>query len=190
MYGRPIAIVGAEALSASAVSGKAPRRLAPLIRRVSSATRASGGKVVISSVRSLRRPGRRIVTRRSRTVGLAPEAKPRASLRNGPRRRATGLEAVTSGSTSFSAARRFTKVVLARRMNGGSRSTESASACFWAPSAWNVVLRFETVPERSFSRAASAVTSFELSTRKRSNSGSSRVSSPNRRLPVERAGLR
>jgi hypothetical protein len=43
---------------------------------------------------------------------------------------------------------------------------------------------------RSSRRSASAVTSFELSTRKRSSKGVSRVSSPNRRDEVASAGFR
>ncbi len=127
---------------------------------------------------------------RSRTVGSASAAKARASLRNGPSCLATGSEASTSGSTSLSALRRFTKVVLARRMKGGSCSIESASASFWSPSARVVSFRFPIRPARSSRRSATAVTSFALSTRKRSSTGVSLVSSLKRRLDVDSAGFR
>ena len=81
-------------------------------------------------------------------------------------------------------------MVFARRRNGGRRSTDSASASFWLPSALKVVPRFETTPRRLPRRSASAVTSADESTRNRRSSRSSRVSSPKRRAPVESAGFR
>ena len=114
----------------------------------------------------------------------------RADSRNGPSRRATGALASTSGSTSSRAARRFTKVVLARRMKAGSRLSDSASASFWLPSARVVRFAFPTRAASSVRRSASVVTSRELSTRKRSSVGVSRVSSWNSRLVDDSDGLR
>ncbi|MEJ7715097.1 MAG: hypothetical protein WKF40_05065 [Thermoleophilaceae bacterium] len=54
-------------------------------------------------------------------------------------------------------------------MKGGNRSMDSASAPFWLASALVVVLTSEMRLVRSSSRSASAVTSFEESTRKRSS---------------------
>ena len=125
----------------------------------------------MSSIRSLFLPGAAIVRDRSRIVGAPSRAKARACSRNGPSRRTAGFAASTNGSTSSSAARRFTKVVFARRMNGGSRSTDSASADCWRPSAPKVPFRLRTTPVRSSRRSASAFTSVPESTRKRSSSG-------------------
>ena len=60
---------------------------------------ASGGIDPNRSIRSLARPGRRIVADRSRTVGLASAANARAWSRKGPSRLATGFDASTNGST-------------------------------------------------------------------------------------------
>ena len=119
----------------------------------------SGGTDCRKLIRSLLRPRRRIVIDRSRTVGRASAASARAWSRNGPSLRATGFEASTSGSRSSSAARRLTKVVLARRMNGGSRPIDSASATFWSPSARVVVFRLPISAARSSRRSATVVTS-------------------------------
>ena len=86
--------------------------------------------------------------------------------------------------------RRSTNVVLARRMNGGSRPIDSASAAFWLPSARVVSFRFPIRAARSSRRSASAVTILELSTRKCSSSGVSCVSSLKSRLEVDSAGFR
>ena len=75
-------------------------------------------------------------------------------------------------------------------MNGGSSPIDSASASFWLPSARVVALRFPTRPARSSRRSATVVTKRLESTRKRSSSASSFVSSLNSRLDVESAGLR
>ena len=151
---------------------------------------ASGGNECSRSIRSFEPPLRRIVMLRSRTVGSASAAKARACERKGCRRFATGFEASTSGSTSSRVERRSTNVVLARRMNGGRRPIDSASASFWLPSARVVSLRFPIRPARSSRRSARAVTIRELSTRKRSSTGVSLVSSLKRRLEVDSAGFR
>jgi hypothetical protein len=75
-------------------------------------------------------------------------------------------------------------------MKGGSRPIDSASASFWLPSARVVSFRFPISPARSSRRSASAVTILELSTRKRSRSGVSSVSSLKSRLDVDSAGFR
>ena len=82
-------------------------------------------------------PGRRTMVSRPRTTGFASRASGRSSAMNGRSSRTTGFDASTSGSTVSSVARRFTKVVLALRMNGGSCSMALASACFSLPiAAW------------------------------------------------------
>ena len=73
----------------------------------------SGGKLRISSIRSLCGPAWLIVRDRSRIVGSPSRTNRRASSRKGPSRLTAGFEASTNGSTSSSVARRFTKVVLA-----------------------------------------------------------------------------
>ena len=103
---------------------------------------------------------------------------------------ATGFDAFTSGSTSSSAARRLTKVVLAWRMKSGKREIASSSASRWLPSARKVALALPTNAASSLRFSASALTSVELSWRKRDSSGESRLSSPNSRLEVDSAGLR
>ena len=80
--------------------------------------------------------------------------------------------------------------MLARRMNGGSCSIESASAACSSPIAVVVVARLSTSPERSSWRSATSVTSLEEETMKRSSSGVSRLSSLNRRLEAASEGLR
>ena len=139
--------------------------------RFSTAMFSSAGTEWKKSMRSLFRPWWRMAIDRSRTVGPASWASARAWSRNGPSLRATGLEALTSGSRSSSAERRFTKVVLARRMNGGNRPIDSASAAFWSPNARVVVFKLPISPARSSRRSAIVVTSRELSTRNRSNTG-------------------
>jgi hypothetical protein len=138
----------------------------------------------------LRAPGRRIVRDRSRIVGSPSRTNRRASSRNGPSRRTAGFEASTNGSTSSSVERRFTKVVFARRMNGGKRSIDSASADCCLPRAPKVEFRLRTTPVRSSRLDARVFTSVDESTRNRSSRASSRVSSWKRRAPVENAGFR
>ena len=103
---------------------------------------------------------------------------------------ATGFDAFTSGSTASSVERRFTKVVLAWRMKSGSCPIASASAAFCTAIAWKVELALPISAARSFLRSATSVTRLALSWRKRVSSGVSRLSSLNRRLDVDSAGLR
>jgi len=75
-------------------------------------------------------------------------------------------------------------------MNGGSSPIDSASASFWLPSARVVRFAFPTSAASSVRRSASVVTRRELSTRKRSRAGVSRVSSWNSRLVEDSDGFR
>jgi hypothetical protein len=75
-------------------------------------------------------------------------------------------------------------------MKGGRFSIACASSALRLASAPVVSFRLPTSPARSSRRSASAVTSRELSTRKRSSTGVSRVSSLKRRRDVDSAGLR
>ena len=192
-------MIGEVRSSARAVSGNAPFTLPTLIGPlpklilrclVSSAVDASGGNDCSRSKRSLLRPGLSTTLARSLTVGTASWANGRSCARNGRSAIATGFEALTSGSTSFSVARRFTNVVFDWRMNAGSWAIACASASRWLPSARNVAFALLTNAARSSRFAATASTSLALSTRKRESSGESRFSSPNRRAEVERAGFR
>ena len=80
--------------------------------------------------------------------------------------------------------------MLARRMNGGSCSIDSASAACSEPIAVVVVARWSTRPARSSRRSATSVTSLEEATTKRSSSGVSRLSSLNSLLEADSDGLR
>ncbi len=151
---------------------------------------ASGVNVFVSSIRSLPAPSRRTTALRSRIVGRASLANGRSSSRNGCSFFATGFDASTSGSTSSSAARRFTNVEFDRRMKPGSCSIALASASFSSPIARVVSFRLPISAARWSRRSASAVTSCELSTMKRSSAGVSWLSSRNRRAVRDSDGLR
>ena len=66
--------------------GEGAAALGAVIRRASSAVRASAREAVGELDQVVAAPLRRIVTLRSRTVGRASRASPRASARNGPSR--------------------------------------------------------------------------------------------------------
>ena len=156
----------------------------------------SAGWLLVRSIRSLAGPGAFSSALRSLNVGRASCASGRSSARNGRSFLATGLESSTSGSRSSSAARRFRNVVFARRRNGGSCSTESASSCWREPIALVVVARWSTRPARSSLRSARSVTRLEDETTKRSSSRESELSSRNSRedacsdgIQVQQAGV-
>ena len=121
---------------------------------------------MVNSIRSLFAPGVWISVERLRNVGRASRASGRSWARNGRSFLATGLDSRTSGSTSSSVARRFTNVVFARRMNGGSSWIASSRLFDWRPIACVVVARWSTRPDRSARREARSPVSLELSTRK------------------------
>ena len=200
MYGRPKAIIGAPPLKrldrlreraarlADVYAGRRGASCGPSCRRAMS---ASGGKDCVEVDRGrCRAPGRRIVRRRSRTVGSASAANGRELRRGTGRASRDRLRRLDQRVDVVERARRFTNVVLARRMKAGSRPIDSASASFWLPSARVVSLRLPISAARSSRRSASAVTSRELSTRKRSSTGGVAVSSLNSRLEVDSAGFR
>ena len=133
--------------------------LAVLVHGARRRRRAAPDWLFVRSIRSLSGPGALRSALRSLNVGRASCASGRSSARNGRSFLATGLESSTSGLRSSSVARRLRNVVLARRRNGGSCSTESASACWREPIALVVVARWSTRPARSSLRSARSVTS-------------------------------
>ena len=181
--------------SRNAFDGRRERALAALaVARAWSRPRCRPAAAPTSRSRSGRcaGPALRTATRRSRTVGSASAANARASVEErAERARATGFEASTSGSTSFERRaqvhERGVGAAHERRQpldRLGQRQPSGCPARGWSS------FRLPIRPERSSRRSASAVTSFELSTRKRSSIGWSLVSSLNRRLEVDSAGFR
>ena len=114
----------------------------------------------------------------------------RSWVKNGRSRLATGLEASTSGSTSSSAARRLTEVVLKFRRKSGRSPTALASESDSEEIAPIITSRLPTRALRSSRRAARVPESSEPSTIRFSSAVWSRVSSAKVCREVDRKGFR
>ena len=110
-------------------------------------------------------------------TGTALESTGRSSARKGARSLVAVFEVSISGSTSSSAARRLTKVVLAWRKVGGSSSGCWPRAAFWLAIAPKAALALAIALESSAPRSETAVPSLLELTRKRAKSFSSALRS-------------
>ena len=140
--------------------GNAPGRVFPLALTSRTVAAASGAPSLVRSIASLLGPGRLITCDRSWTVGTASCARGSSCVSSCCSLGATGLVALTSGVSTSSAPRTFANVVIASRMNPGSRWIDWPSAVRCAASASVVVARFDTRPLRSLLRCESVETSW------------------------------
>src|ERR1044072_6950536 len=116
----------------------------------------TSGRAASSSAASLAKPGRRTVRGRFLNTGTALERTGRRSRRKDAKSLVTGLNSSISGSTSSSAARRLTKVVLPWRKTWGTSSSVRLRATFSLAIAPKAGVALEVALESSAPRRGAA----------------------------------